>query len=461
MSPPAGKLTLPYLAGALWAEREILAGNPVSRRHEITLDLDALPEKQKARAIRLRDDVWFGVGAHRAFVHGTGIDDAGYAIQEDDDDWLVDPIDVKLPPLPEVAEPTSDVDVVLCAYEEWATEFRKQSRPALRAWAHRWKDEDETFREAVGIKSTAWQDEISVRRSGNGGKTVIVTADDLDLFAGVRAAHIRRNQTAQQVAKKSLDAAAEICGRSFGFDQPLTPLDDVVEAYVAYTSRFCSIAMAHHRTTQALTFDFEDDMRAWADDHGSDQLRMGLQDGFRMIKVYLEERIAREVPGGYALAADRVTWSARVAPTELALHLRRAVQANLDANSRKGPVAKATIGWLREAPDEITREYDDDGDYIGPRLHGYSEEAHQFEAVIVPEWLGRYVLVGPVHTAESPLPPYLTHWLNPQEFDSGYGGPIQTPPFVLRAFGGDGSGGFATSDFAASPTPSGDDEIPF
>lgn len=152
-----------------------------------------------------------------------------------------------------------------------------------------------------------------------------------------------------------------------------------------------------------MTNDFTNEMARWAEEHGSERLRLGLEDGYRMIGVYLAERLAVEAPGFFAWLPDgSVRWHDRSGPTESALMLRRAVQSRLcDAGSE----AQAQIVWVKDAPDGMWGEED------------WGNET--FEGVVVPGWLNRYTLIGAVTTDEVPVPwPLRTEYvLDPAAYD--------------------------------------------
>jgi hypothetical protein len=115
-----------------------------------------------------------------------------------------------------------------------------------------------------------------------------------------------------------------------------------------------------------------------------------------MTAVYLEERLADEFPGFFALPdlKPNKKWKARVGPTEVALLGRREVQEKLDA---AGTGLRAEIVWMIDPPKAMRGSWWDtytfDWEVTGPA-----------EAIIVNGWLGRYVLIGPVSSDEAPLP---------------------------------------------------------
>lgn len=425
----AGTFVLPYRAGAAWAEREILAGRPVSRDHELTIHVASLPLKLRKRAEAVAAGIWFpAFGLRTPLVHGTGVDSQcavwNNGQEEPDVESLADPIYDEIGRLPEIPEPTSDAAAVIGAYEEWMKEFTLRSLSALSAWANKWADEDESLQLNCGVDDVAWKDKVSFRKRGNGVAALEVDArTDLAVFQQLRAAKIHHKETKGEVDAESWRAANDVAGgESVTFDPRIGDLPDLVEAYAKHLAHFDQLALAYNRARAATKFDFDQEAERWSSEHGSERLRMGLADGFRMISVYLEERLALEMPGAYAhqpKADEKAMWQSRVAPTELALQLRRAVQDRLDEHAPPGQEpAKATIVWMKDIPDPMETSTDQRGNYIGRHQQGDYEPNYweDFEAVLVENWLGRYHLIGPVHTNEHPLPELVNRWLKPGDY---------------------------------------------
>ena len=177
---------------------------------------------------------------------------------------------------------------------------------------------------------------------------------------------------------------------------------------------------------------------------------MGLQDGYRMVPVYLSERIAAEVPGFYAYlpkSNDDVSWQPRTGPSEPALRLRRAVQERVDRHCPPGmSPPTAQIVWVKEPPEEM---WDEDTRHPG---WGPVPDERPFEAIAVPDWLGRYTLLAAVEGTERVLPVYLLaeYVLAPECY--ALKGLPQLPlsaQTVAEAYGGPVSAGVS------------DDDIPF
>ena len=141
-----------------------------------------------------------------------------------------------------------------------------------------------------------------------------------------------------------------------------------------------------------MTDQFKREMEQWAEQHGSERLRVGLADGYRMVGVYLQERAEHEAGSGFYAwrqeAAPRL-WVRRNDPTEDALLLRRQVQARLAAITPDDqPILEAEIVWLKQSPEQICD------------LPLWEQES--CEAIVIRGWLDHYTLVGVVRTDKCP-----------------------------------------------------------
>ena len=219
---------------------------------------------------------------------------------------------------------------------------------------------------------------------------------------------------------KAQVTAQEIVGEHVELSHKPTSKEELVTAYEDHCDRVAELILAHVWTQQREKLGFEVEMHRWAFAHGSQRLRMGIEDGYRMVPVYLTERIEREVPGSYAYARenrDGVSWQPRTGPTEVALTWRRAIQAKLDEHRSAGMRAvRAEIVWMKVPPLEMC---DDDRawarDYDGDP---YERLEIPFEAIAVPNWLGRYTLLAGVISEEFTVPDYLllSHVLDPSHY---------------------------------------------
>lgn len=432
MGPVPEVLEMPYRVGRSWAEQQILAGRVVSRDRKLMVDLRVTNDSMRTRAEDVWRAIWFSRDSRAVFVHGTGID-ASEAVVGDprEQDWpaLNDPIVAKIGRVPELPEPVQDPEAVISAYEVWIRRYRDLSLGALATWVDNWATDEKDGIRGFQLDEGTWKQSITYRAAGAGQtKTVLVDGrEHLELFQKVRAAVLHNDRVMVGIDNEDLLAAEDIVGAILEVDRE-PPLDALVERYADFQSRWDAVALAHHEARAKARRGFELEMRRWAEECGSERLCNGLQDGFRMTSIYLEERILSEVPGAYAhLPTQDEKWlQSRVSPTGLALKLRRAVQERLDETQREGDQApRATIAWLRDIPDGLEREYDDRGSFVGRASSAWTVDAQQFEAIVVPGWLGRYVLIGPVHTSEQPLLPYVARWLDPKDY--GLVGPRRSP----------------------------------
>lgn len=127
--------------------------------------------------------------------------------------------------------------------------------------------------------------------------------------------------------------------------------------------------------------EFEAKRLAWAEAHGSDQLKRGLRAGHTCTRLYVIERAAVEFPGYAADYNDAAAWKTRACPSTEALDERDAVLAahsNLDPDD-------VSIVWLTALPSSKPESSHDD--YDEP------DEFEPCEAVAVINWLDKYDLV--------------------------------------------------------------------
>lgn len=101
---------------------------------------------------------------------------------------------------------------------------------------------------------------------------------------------------------------------------------EVVRAHSRYVDRLANIALARHWSRQEQREGFDIQMRRWAAEHGSRRSQIGIADNYRMVPVYLDERIPAEVSRFYAhlpKKSGKHSLRARTGPSEEALLLRR------------------------------------------------------------------------------------------------------------------------------------------
>lgn len=437
MSIRPNSMELSYFVNREWFEREVLEGRDAEWVHTIFFNFVDLNDDLAKRAVAVHESI-DSDGPGRVEVHGTGINPRAEDPDADElsprwDEMMDGPIVAKIGRLPQLEKPSNDPATVIGAWEIWLEAYRKASPGALSTWVERWHPEDDEG-ESKG-KETWWRITLPYRiDDGDNETSRSITFDglgDFDLFRRVRASYARLQHTIRStdmadaiVADQALGSDLVIDSETFVVRTKPSNREELVDTYEQFVSRWSRVALAARDNRQRHKGQFDLEMRDWAEEHGSDRLRLGIEDGFRMTAVYLEERLAAEFPGFFAWSErkQKKRWKARVGPTEIALRGRREVQEKLDA---AGSDLEAEIVWMVDPPEEMraswwgSQEYDDDDD-CGPA-----------EAIIVDGWLDRYVLIGPVSSNEAPLPRGYT-------WDPVYG----TRP----------------SDFSA---PGGDDDIPF
>ncbi|MFI4977490.1 MAG: hypothetical protein ACHQC8_02250 [Solirubrobacterales bacterium] len=458
--PP--KLTLPYRVGKTWLEERTLAGDVAQLIHTVTIDTDQLSQGSRDRvtALAKRIDTLpfeFGDGLE---VIGSAVD-AGACIKDDDGQELhqAGPIVEKIGDLPELAEPTVSAETLLDAYEAWISRYLDLSLGAVASWIAHWAtklEANDKGRLPNGASQELWIHTI-VYSDGETDRTVQIDGrSNLDLFYRASAAGQMFTRVKREVDEGDMDAALDIVGARTQLAGKLMDIGDLVAAYEQYCDRISNLAFARHWTRQRQRDGFELEMRRWTLEHGSERLKMGVADGYRMIPVYLNERIVAEVPGFYAhlpTKDDKHTWQPRTGPSEEALLLRRAVQDRLNRHAPPGAKPPlADIGWIKIPPLQMCDEHyaysDDEWGNREDEIKGTP-----FEIIVVRDWLGRYTLMAAVYTETAEQPPnylLLKHVLHPDAYGLEE---MPLPP--------DGESIAANADFESFSLSSGDDDIPF
>jgi len=127
---------------------------------------------------------------------------------------------------------------------------------------------------------------------------------------------------------------------------------------------------------------FRMEMKEWIRIHGSNRLRAAVQRGYKANTTYAMERSAKETPGFWVDTAGDAEWGERSDPSEEALALESEVQGRLTEQTAN---LEARIVWLTEPPRALDRWLEENDDAF---------EAQ--EAIVVTDYLNRYVLVMPV-----------------------------------------------------------------
>ncbi|MTD43802.1 hypothetical protein GKE82_05640 [Conexibacter sp. W3-3-2] len=450
--------SLPCRLGRAWLAEEYLAGRTPPAELEFTLDTATLDGELSNRAAALIAQVYRGGHDNRVLVHGTGIDASAYCddphAEDPDVDYMDWPIREQIGDCPEIPRPTTNPTTVIDAYENWVAQYRRLAPKALSRWIDKYAssiDDPDHLERHFGFTPDQLQTRVQYRIEGSGEihHTLVEGTKDLAAFQHARSALLLHRVTMGGIDASSVQAANLIHGKCPTLPAQTFNVSDLVAAYEAWAQDWVRIARHHHAGLTAQRRSFEVEMLRWAQQHGSEQLRIGLEDGFRMTKLYLEERIEHTAPGFYAAfqAKDaEPVWKPRSAPSETALRMRRAVQARFESADDTADL-KVTIGWLdaENLPKDMIRLVPD---------WGPDDDEWKFEAIIVPDWLGRYTLIGPVGSSEHNVPGHVAYVLE----ESTYGlGPSE-------GFGAQSAGGFAApvdaTDFTPAP-PNGDDDIPF
>jgi hypothetical protein len=400
------KVNLPYLAGRAWMEAEILAGREPRRFQTLAIDLTSLDETLRTRATAIAEAVVLPTDPSGPYdnveVPATGIDPNTYGSEDaegipDFDDRMDTPIVERIGDYPELPEPTNDPEELIDAWEGWLERYRDLSLDALRRWVERFHPGENEEEESSSNKEW-WQATITYGVADEAGRrNRSITFDglrDLELMQRVRGATALGRSVEKQTDHADQIAASQAVGPVLTLEHKPTDREDLIAAYEDHTARWCAVARAARANRLRRRGAFEREMRRWAEEHGSERLKLGLADGYRMTAVYLEERLASEFPGFYAWfsRAPEHARKARIGPSEEALKGRREVQMKLDRlREERGESLRAEVVWVTDPPLEM--------------MHGWwDREEVPFEAVVVEGWLGRYTLIGPIASEQAPLP---------------------------------------------------------
>jgi hypothetical protein len=447
-----------YLASRGWMASEILAGNPVqNRRQVLEVDPGELDDDLLARAENVRDATEFVTinERRRACVLDSGIDpELSFGPRPDKLVGLDEPIIEEIGLLPELDFPTGDTVEVVEAWEIWIDAYVEAAAKVIEKFiadppASGWN----------GYAPVSWTEGVEVELAP-GAKTSIGPEDGAKALRKARAGRLWDWACAARFSQEGFDAAREAVCLSPGEARRLLELckaPEITTFYLKQSKRCFAAAKAYDRAQAAEAPGFDSEMYRWAAEHGSNRLRVGLQDGYRMNARYLAERIAREAPGMYAMPVDSAKkgWAAKAtSPSEAALHLRRRIAAAMERHAppnTQGPT-ETEIVTVKKAPHEIYRAdngaYTEDG-AVGqdlPSREGWPWDLNEnlepiggdpipFEAVIVKNWLGRFHLLAAVSDEVRGAPPGI--WAVPLVDDYGEDGSVvprdPDEPLPLRA----------------------------
>lgn len=422
MVPDPTHIALPYVLSSVFLEHEALRGHFPQRNQLAELVVAELSDGDAERVLAIRAALaWLG-SDRSPLVLDTGLDDAAVTADDGSVERLVNTIHQEIGVLPTLNQIVAGSPAeLLDEYERWIRRYRELAPRALQEWVARWaQDEPVTIPQLKrGINPFSWRVPIAVlvRTDGREEQFLVEGRADFNLFRRARAATVRRRVAKAAVGSGSWAKALEIVEPRVWVHTSHDPVKRVVTDFEHVTERLTRVALAHHHQKLVADRRFADDMAAWADRSGSEQLKMGLADGYRMTSIYLDERIAREAPGFYATrtTSTKLLGKPRTGPSEAALRLRRAVQARLDDNATSGPERyDAVIRWV--SCEEVPAALLDDDDH-----HAEDEE---IEAIVIGGWLGRYQLIGLVEP-DGGRPWWVRRTLDPNAY--GLGAPPSAP----------------------------------
>lgn len=471
MAPYPPKLVLPYRVSRSWLEERTLAGELVEPIHTLEIETDRLSPDFRARAAKIAKQISteaFNTHSLKTVeVVGSGLD----PFQTDVEDAGLDPqatdaITRKIGSLPELPEPTESGEALIEAYERWIRRYLDLALGAQAAWISRWSVDADLPEPLQAAPESWWKGTVGYRVGEVEETLTIDGREDVELFHEIRAGDQLHVHAGQATSPEAMVAAIEIVGSWAQLESPPASAKAAVRAYARHAERLADVAFARHWTAQRQRQGFDLEMRRWAFEHGSERLRMGITDNYRMVPVYLEERIGAEVPRFYAHLPkknDEHAWQPRTGPSEEALRLRRAVQQRLEEVTPAGmAVPTAEIGWMKNPPEAMVDEndaFDWTQDYEGNRYRNSEMYDCAFEIIAVRGWLDRYTLMAGVYTHADGQPAdflLLRYVLNPKDY--GLEGMPDPPDAVsVAAWSRIGTGDFETAPVAGAA----DDDIPF
>lgn len=194
------------------------------------------------------------------------------------------------------------------------------------------------------------------------------------------AAKVARHERERQEARETLRAAI-VTHNPDARTGDLPDDDDMLIEYRTLQPQFVSERKAAEAAAKARKL--ADDAAAhatklaWAQEHGSEQLRRGLERGHDCQRLYVRERAAIEAPGFTVDIENAAGWKSRACPSE------RALDAADEADALG--LGESEIVWLTApAADRKRPDYESDVD---------AEEFVECEAVVIRDYLGKYDLV--------------------------------------------------------------------
>lgn len=401
MFPLPDQVSLPYMVSDHFREREALAGRfiPREQRHEI--NVVALGDSQCEDLAEIYAQLALPADEPYPIVLGTGV---GFPDRERTvvtPQLMLDAVHRLVGSHPVLLEPAQDLEPLVEAYRDWIRRWRQAAQRALVDWVR----DDASVESARPTDSRVVSVPILDPEAAENEAWLFDARDGLEEFVRARAARIRLDLLRDIVDDESLRYGIDIVGERV-WKLPHTTHGDVLASYEDRVARIEQIALRHHYLHADTEQAFVGRMQVWASRFGSERLRIGLADGYRMTAAYLQERLASEAPGFHAFRARRLDLigKERTAPSEEALRLRRAVQAWLDENASGDHYSyDAVIRWVDDS--DIPAQLTDQEAY---------EDERNAEAIVIAGWLGRYQLVGMVDGPERP--DWVARTLSPADY---------------------------------------------
>lgn len=402
---------LRYQASRVWMEEEILAGRPVQhRRHVLEVDPSELTSELAARAERIFDGAIYLESVSRHRILDSGVEPE-LSFGEDTDHLLAMDASVitTVGELPELERPSEDPEMVISAWEQWLERYVAVAEATI---------------DLINVNPPKFGRDHSGRKAewraiplsfGEGLEFEVSPEDGGEAMQAALSGWAWLRRARELFAPESVAAATEATApeRPVARGWIKEGVAEAAEHFRALIKRLYAAAKAHDAVLRCEVLDFDAEMERWAAELGSERLKLGIEDGYRMNSRYLAERLAKEAPGFYAMPVALASkgWAAKAAsPSEPALRLRRAIAETVGRIAPENIGGRPTVeimilsrpphqmywaeggsGSVAEFPDRAgwPWEIDFDGDLIGA-------DPTPFEAVVVKNWLGRFHLLGAV-----------------------------------------------------------------
>jgi hypothetical protein len=421
-------------------ESELLSGNPIRVRDQrLSIDPGGLDPELRKRVSEIVDlALSFTIRNEKLLcVLDSGIDPR-LSFGEDEKNLKRLDADVvaQVGRLPELPEPTDNVLAVVEAWEDWLKGYKEEALRLL----DRLNAEPPAVVKNINpfVTNSEWG---AVKLVFGEGLEAQIPLDTGSLpVRNALAGNLWDWAASMRFSDESYAAGEEATASDSSEGQSwltVLPTEKLAELYLEKKKNLYQAAKAHHLATQSKVPDFDTEMQRWAEEHGSERLRLGIQDGYRMNARYLAERLAAEAPGMYAVSPSSLEddWAHRAgSPSEESLRLRRKIAAAMKRNAPSnlnGP-PESEIVVVKKPPHGIYLA--DEGvetaeGIIGrglPKREGWpwrlkfgepiGNSPTPFEAVVVKNWLAKYHLIGAVADSSGSGPPGIWAVPEPEHF---------------------------------------------